>query len=158
MNTSRLHNVMRIGAVAAALAFGGVAAQARPGPEGGPGMGPEGLFGGRIERVLDRVDATAAQRSQIEAIFKSARTDLAGQRDTSRKLRLQLLSLYTATNVDAAAIESVRQQIATQRDIASKRMSQASIEAARVLSPEQRAKLAAMMSKRFSERPAGPAR
>ena len=94
------------------------------------------------------MNATDAQRSQISAIFKAARQDLAGQRDTGRKLREQMATLYGATNVDAVAIESVRAQIGTQREIASKRLSQASIEAARVLSPEQRAKLVDIVKKR----------
>ena len=59
-----------------------------------------------------------------------------------------MATLYTATNVDAAAIESVRAQLSAQHEVASKRMSQASIDAARVLTPEQRAKIAEVMKKR----------
>jgi protein CpxP len=154
MNTPRLSQLIRIGTVATALVLGGAAAHARPGAHHGPGMmSPDGPFGGHVVRMLGRVDATEAQRSQIEAIFKAARTELAAQRESGKQLRGQMLSLYTATNVDAAAIESVRTQIAAQRDAASKRMSQASIEAARVLTPEQRVKLAEMMTKRKGRTP-----
>ena len=146
MRTFQIQNLLRVGTVAAALALGGVAAQAQPGPRGHHGspaaMAAGGLFGGRMEHMLDIVNATDAQRSQIEAIFKTARQDLSGQREAGMKLHQQLATLYTATNIDAAAIEAVRQQISAQHEAASKRLSQASIDAARVLTPEQRTKLA----------------
>lgn len=152
MNAFRIQNLLRVGTVAAALAIGGVAAHAQPGPggPGGPGMMHEGgMFGGgHMGHMLEMVNATDAQRSQIDAIFKAARTDLASQRENGFKLHQQMASLYTATNIDAAAIESVRQQLSAQHEAASKRMSQASIDAARVLTPEQRAKIADVMKKR----------
>lgn len=139
-------------ALAAALALGGAAAQAQSMPphHGGPAMmAPDGLFGGgHMGHLLELVNATDAQRSQIEAIFKAAQQDLAGQRDAGMKLHQQMLALYTAPNIDAAAIEALRQQMSTQREAASKRLSQAAIDAARVLTPEQRAKIAEVMQKR----------
>ena len=161
MKTFQIQNLLRVATVAAALAVGGVAAQAQPGPghRGGPAMmAPGGLFGGHMEHLLDAVNATDAQRSQIEAIFKAARQDLAGQRDAGMKLHQQMATLYTAANIDAAAIEAVRAQISAQHEAASKRLSQASIDAARVLTPEQRAKIGELMKKRqarMAERKAG---
>jgi Spy/CpxP family protein refolding chaperone len=146
MKTFQIQNLLRVGTVAAALALGGVAAHAQPGPggpgrhHGGPAMMEGGFLGGG--HMLDIVNATDAQRSQIEAIFKAARQDLSAQRETGMKLHQQLATLYTATNIDAAAIEAVRVQMSAQHEAASKRLSQASIEAARVLTPEQRAKIA----------------
>lgn len=152
MKTFQLQTLLRTGAVAAALALGGVAAHAEPGPgrHGGPqgGPPPAGLFGGHMDHVLDLVSATDAQRSQIDAIFKAAHDDLKGQHEAGRKLHEQLASLFTAANIDAAAIESVRAQIGAQQEAASKRMTQASIDAARVLTPEQRAKIAEVAKKR----------
>lgn len=146
MKTFQFQNLLRIGAVAAALAMSGLAAQAQPeghGHRGGPAaMAPGGLFGGHIGHMLDVVNATDAQRSQIDTIFKAARQDLSGQREAGAKLHEQLAALYTAPNIDAAAIEAVRQQMSAQHEAASKRMSQASIDAARVLTPEQRARIA----------------
>ena len=149
MKAFQIQNLLRVGAVAAALALGGVAAQAQPGHHGGPAMmAPGGLFGGHMDHLLDAVNATDAQRSQIEAIFKAARQDLSGQREAGRKLHEQMATLYTATNIDAAAIEAVRVQLSAQHEAASKRLSQASIDAARVLTPEQRAKIAEIIKKR----------
>jgi Spy/CpxP family protein refolding chaperone len=98
--------------------------------------------------MLELVNATDAQRSQIDAIFKAARQDMASQRDSGFKLHQQMATLFTATNIDAAAIESVRQQISAQHEASSKRMTQATVDAARVLTPEQRAKIADVMKKR----------
>ncbi|MCE4557648.1 Spy/CpxP family protein refolding chaperone [Roseateles cellulosilyticus] len=156
MNTTRFQHLFRVAAVSAALALGSVAAQAQPGPGPGPGHhgGPPdaGFFGGgHLQHMLDVVNATDAQRSQIDTIFKAARQDLAGQREAGMKLHEQMAALYTATNIDAAAIESLRQQMSAQHEAASKRMSQASIDAARVLTPEQRAKIAEVM-KRHTDR------
>lgn len=152
MKAFQIQNLLRVAGVAAALAVGGAAAQAQPSHGGfhrGPAMmAPGGLFGGHMEHLLDLVNATDSQRSQIDAIFKAARQDLSGQREAGRKLHEQMATLYTATNVDAAAIEAVRVQMSAQHEAASKRMSQASVEAARVLTPEQRAKIAELMRKR----------
>ncbi|RTL46431.1 MAG: periplasmic heavy metal sensor [Burkholderiales bacterium] len=151
MTTSRIPHFFRIALVTAALAVGGVAAHAQPGPgqRGEHGlMAGGGLFGGHIDHLLDAVNATDSQRTQIENIFKAARQDLSGQRDTGIKLHQQMATLYTANNVDAAAIEAVRVQLSALHETSSKRLSQASIDAARVLTPEQRAKIAEIMKKR----------
>lgn len=152
MKAFQFQNLMRVGAVAAALVVGAGAVQAMPGGHGrhgGPAAmagGPAfGAFGGHM---LDVANATDAQRSQIKTIFKAARDDLSGQREAGAKLHQQLAALYAAPNIDAAAIESLRQQMSAQHEAASKRMSQASIEAARVLTPEQRAKIAEVAKKR----------
>ncbi|MFG6439612.1 Spy/CpxP family protein refolding chaperone [Roseateles sp. LKC17W] len=154
MKAFQFQNLLRIGTVAAALALSGMAAQAMPGGGhgrhgGGPGaMAASGPFGGFGGHMLELVNATDAQRSQIKNIFQAARKDLSGQREAGAKLHQQLAALYAAPNIDAAAIESLRQQMSAQHEAASKRMSQASIEAARVLTPEQRAKIAEVAKKR----------
>ena len=141
-----LKQVLKTGALVSLLALSGFAAQARG--HGDHGGGGHGMMGGRIERLLETVDASDAQRSQIKQIMDAARADLKGQRDAGRKLHEQGLTLFAAPNVDAAAIEALRVQMQAQRDTASKRMSQAMVDAARVLTPEQRAKFAEKMKKR----------
>ena len=58
------------------------------------------------------------------------------------------MQIFAAPNVDAAAAESVRQQMLQQHDQASKRMLQARLDASKVLTPEQRAKMAERMKQR----------
>lgn len=129
-------------------------AQPGPGHHGGAGMmwgGPMGgpMGGGRgMERMLGDVGATDAQKAQIRQIMKAAFDDLRAQREQNRALHDQAMAAFTAANVDANAVEAVRQQMLQQHDQASRRMTQAMVEASRVLTPEQRTKLAERMTQR----------
>lgn len=144
------------------LALAGGLAQTAAAADGtapGMGPGPGGWQGGRhagmhrgmhdgperaggemrhLGRLLDLAKATPEQRSQIRQILQAAHQDLQGQREAGRGLRDQQLALLTQPTVDAAAIEALRQKMLAQHDQASKRMTQALVEASRVLTPEQR--------------------
>jgi Spy/CpxP family protein refolding chaperone len=118
-----------------------------PGGHGGPGMGM--VFGGRgLERMLDSVNASAEQRSQIKAIAEKAAADLKAQREANKGTRDQFMTLFTQPTVDANAAEALRAQRMQQADQASRRMMQAMLEASRVLTPEQRKQLAERMTQR----------
>lgn len=124
-------------------------AYARDGGHHGRHGGPAMMFMGRgLERMLDAVNATPEQRSQIEQISRAAMTDLRAQREASRGLRERSLQLFTQPNVDANAAEQLRQQMMAQHDQASRRMMQAMLDVSRVLSPEQRVKLAERIQQR----------
>jgi periplasmic protein CpxP/Spy len=120
------------------------------GPDGMRGHGGHGGMGMMMlgERGLDAINASAEQRSQLKQIFESARADLKAQRDSGRALHDQMRLLFTQPTVDARAAETLRQQKMALHDAGSKRMLQAMLEASRVLSPEQRAKLAELMAHR----------
>ena len=105
-------------------------------------------FGRSVDRMLDGLNATDAQRGQIKQIAMVAAADLKTQRDTGRGLRDKGLQIFTAPTVDASAAESLRQQMSAQHEQASKRMLQAMLEVAKVLTPEQRAKLGGRMKER----------
>ena len=133
-----------------------------PGMEGRgdmhPGMGGPGMFMGRpewvarrVDRMLDGVGASDAQRAQIRQIAQAAAADLTAQRDAGRGLRAQGLQIFAASSVDAAAAESLRQQMLAQHDQASRRMLQAMLDVARVLTPEQRTKLAELNLQRAEQ-------
>lgn len=108
-----------------------------------------GGFGGRqMAELLDDVGASDAQRQQIEAIFKAAREELRGQMQEGRAQRQQMMKLWAAPNIDAAGMEALRRQQLQAHDRSSARMQQAFIDAGRVLTPEQRTKLAERMGKR----------
>lgn len=145
-----------------ALLFAGAAAallaQAKT-PYGAGSSGPGTMmFGGSPEhmahvigRMLDGIDATDTQRSQIKQIAMSAAADVEGQREAGRGLRDQAMQIFTAPSVDPVAAESVRQQMLVQHDQASKRMLQAMLEAAKVLTPDQRAKMALRSKERHMQ-------
>jgi len=94
-----------------------------------------------VDRMLDGLNATDAQRSEIKQIAQSAAVDLKAQREAGRALRERSLQIFTAPNVDATAAEALRQQMLAQHDQVSRRMTQAMLDISRVLTPEQRAKL-----------------
>jgi len=163
------------------VAAAGAAFSAHAQGHHGPGRGgPDGpgmmMFGGppeharrSVDRLLDGLNATDAQRTQIRQIAIAAATDLKAQREAARGLHEKGMQIFTAPTVDAAAAESLRQQMSAQREQASKRMLQAMLDVANVLTPEQRAKIGERMKERQAvmkdrmqraqqERPPRPAR
>jgi periplasmic protein CpxP/Spy len=112
-------------------------------------MGHGGPMNGRhVDRMLDGINATDAQRTQIKQIMEAARKDVSAQREAGRGLRDRAAQIFAAPNVDAAAAEQVRQQMVQQHEQVSKRMLQAMLDASKVLTPEQRAKLGERMKQR----------
>lgn len=139
-------------------ALSALAVHAQPMPPGGHrgammGGGEHGRHGGGMDmkwsgRMLDAVKATPEQRTQIQKIMDGARTDLQAQREAGQALRSQLMQAMAQPNIDATAVEQVRQKMLAQHDQVSKRRMQAMVDAARVLTPEQRKQLAERMAQR----------
>ena len=166
----------RAGAASLVLALAGLAgapALAQPAPPppgasapfmGGPGPmheghghrhGGHGMGARHMERLLERVNASAEQRTQIRGIFEAAAADMRAQGDTRRQLHEQGLSLLSQPTIDANAVERLRQQMLAQHDQASQRWSRAMVEAANVLTPQQRTQLAELMRQRGEHGPGG---
>lgn len=141
---------MLSGMVVALAATFALSAWAMPGGHGHHGMdGPGAMMGGRgADRMLDGINATEAQRTQIRQIFQAAASDMKAQREQRRALHERGLQIFSAPTVDAAAAESLRQQMLQLHDQASKRRMQAMLDASQVLTPEQRVKLAERMKQR----------
>jgi len=122
------------------------AAPAEPGMHrmhhhGGPGMmgGSPERMGRMLDHMLDGLNATDAQRAQIKQIMAQASADLKGQAQAARELRQRGMQVLTAPVVDANAAEQIRLQTMALHDQMSRRMTQAMVAAASVLTPEQRA-------------------
>jgi Spy/CpxP family protein refolding chaperone len=149
MNRKTLRRVAALATLASAGVLSGVALAAPHGhgghERGGKGMG---MGMGFSERMLDAVEATPEQRTQIQQITEAARTDLKAQREGSQGLREQMRTLFTQPTVDANAVEVLRQQMLAQHDQSSQRMTQAMLEVSRVLTPAQREKIAERMQQR----------
>src|SRR6266446_10251493 len=114
-----------------------------------------GVFGGplspaqvddRIERMTKHlaieIDATADQQAKVANIAKAAVTDLRPLREKAQAARAQAITLLTAPTIDRTAIEHLRTEQIGLAETASKRIAQALSDAAEVLSPEQRRKVA----------------
>ena len=98
---------------------------------GGPGFG--------IDRMLDAIDATDEQKDRLEDIFESVRDEVRPLMREFRDSRQELARLLGAETVDSAAIETLRSGRVAAIDDATKKLTTAVLEAAEVLTPEQRA-------------------
>ena len=150
ISNSRSTAPWRLAAAALVLAVAGGAAQMAqampggPGPHGGPHGGGMMMHG----RVLQSVGASSEQQARIHDIMKAAREDVRKLRDGAGDLRAQGAQLLAAPTIDARAAEALRQKRLALHDAVSKRTMQAMLDAAAVLTPEQRAKLAEQMGRR----------
>lgn len=140
----------RLATAALVLAVAGGAAQMAQAMPGGPGHHGGHHGGGMMlhGRVLQSVGATSDQQTRIHDIMKAARDDVRKLHDGAGDLRTQGAQLLAAPTIDARAVEALRVKRLALHDAVSKRMTQAMLDAAAVLTPEQRAKLAEQMSKR----------
>jgi Spy/CpxP family protein refolding chaperone len=127
-------------------------------PGGGPPAmhmmdGPGGMpFGGRhLNHMLDEVNATQAQRDQIKQLVDKAQVDLKALHEQGRTLHEQGLKLWAQPTLDSAAAETLRQSMLAQHDKVSKRMMQLMLDVGKVLTPEQRAKIADQMQKHHAD-------
>ena len=118
---------------------------------GGHGMGGHGKGQGReMAGMLDAAKATPEQRTQIQKLTQTVRSDMQAQRQAGMALHQQEQTLFAQPNVDARAVEALRQQKLAMMDQASKRMTQLKLDISAVLTPEQRKAVADRMAQRRS--------
>lgn len=137
------------------LALAGIGAAGAMGGEGVGrqfmeiGMRHGGHFAGRgLGRALEAVDATAEQEERIWTIIDGARAELRPMMREFRDTRTAVMDLVAAPTIDRAAAEALRAERIAAIDEASKKMVAAALDAAEVLTPEQRAKLAEQIKER----------
>lgn len=119
----------------------------RHGHERGMGMhGPmdPDKAAAHFDRMLSRMvpDATAEQKTRLDGIAKAAFADLRPLHEKHRAARARAMELLTQPRVDRTALEQARAADMQTADQISKRMTQAMADAAEVLTPAQRAKVA----------------
>ena len=157
--TNSRRRFFRNAAIAALLTsaagIGATVAWAAPGGHGGWHRG--GFMGGpmsdeRIEKMVKHfaveINATPEQTTKLTNIAKGASQDLRPLREKAREARKRGMELLSAPTIDRAAIERLRTEQMQAADALSKRMSQAFADAAEVLTPDQRKKVAERMHKR----------
>ena len=103
-----------------------------------------------VSKMLDEVGASADQKSKIEAIlhdgFKPMMTLHGDMAETHRALH----DLLIAPTIDRRALEQLRAAEIAKLDQASRGMTQSLADAAEVLRPDQRAKLASLIAARHA--------
>lgn len=112
-------------------------AQAQPAPttEAGPG---EGFGARRLERLLDKVNATAGQRGQIAAIWSGLRPQLKSLHQQHQALHQQIAAALSAPTINPATVEQLRKQSMGVADQLSSTFTQGLVQTAQVLTPDQR--------------------
>jgi Spy/CpxP family protein refolding chaperone len=133
---------------------------------GGYGFGHHGGWHGRgmwgqmdpaqIEDRADRmvrhlaveVDASTDQQEKLRALVKATVKDLLPMRDKAQAARLRGRELLTQPNLDRAAIEAFRTEQMALADAFSRRLAQTLADAAAILTPEQRRKIAELLPPR----------
>lgn len=131
------------------------------GPGFGPGFRHGGFMGGhldpsRVENHADRmvrhlaveVDATNEQQDKLRAVVKAAVNDILPMREKAQAARERARALLTQPTVNRADIEALRVEQVSLADAFSKRVAQAVGDAAEILTPAQRQKIADHMTER----------
>jgi protein CpxP len=126
------------------VALGGAIAYAH---QGGMHHGPMDAQGvemhlDHMDAMLARIGATDAQKAQIDGLLRGAFGDMEGVQTRHHEAFARFHELVLAPAVDRAKIEELRAAQVASFDAASRSMITAFEDAAEVLTPEQRARLA----------------
>jgi periplasmic protein CpxP/Spy len=100
-----------------------------------------------VKHFAVEADATPEQQEKLTAIAQDMARDLSPLRGRLKDARKHALDLMSDEKVDRAAIESLRVEQVALMDTVSKRLTQALADAADVLNPDQRRKLAERMQR-----------
>lgn len=100
----------------------------------------------RLERLLDKVNATPSQRGQIEAIWNGLRPQLKSFHQQERTIHQQMAAALSAPTINPSTIERLRQQSMGIANQMSSTFTQGVVQTARVLTPDQRKAAAAFIA------------
>lgn len=114
---------------------------------------PVQLIEHRIDSALRKADATDDQVGRVNTIIEAAARDIEPLRAEMAGTRAQAVSLLTAPQIDRAAIDHLRTERAGTMDRISQRVTTALADAAEVLTPAQREKLAHVVADMHDHQP-----
>jgi len=106
----------------------------------------------RIGRLVNDAGGTPQQKDRLVAIATAALAELRPLREQARASRRRGLELLAAPSVDRIALEQLRVTQMQLADARSRRMLQAMADAADILTPEQRTKVAERLKQRMERR------
>jgi len=106
----------------------------------------------RLDKMLDMLKATDSQRTAIKAIAKRLFTEMQPIHQSHDRLHEDALKAFTADTVEGATVDNLRGQVTSLVDQSSKVFSKALLDAAQVLTPEQRQTLAKFIQEHHGKR------
>jgi len=130
----------------------------------GFGFGPPGFGGGgtpeqhkafmerRLDKMLDMLKANDSQRTAIKAIAERMFVEMQPLHQQHKQLHDAIVAAFTANTVDRAAVEKLRLQVTALVDQGSQVFSKGLLDAAQVLTPEQRQTLAKFIQEQHGRR------
>jgi Spy/CpxP family protein refolding chaperone len=116
---------------------------------GGGSAGMSGMHAkamAHVSKMLDEVGASAEQKQRIAGILHDGMKPMMALHSDMGETHKALHALLAAPTIDREGVERLRATEIAKVDEATKAMTQALIEAAEVLTPEQRTKLASLMA------------
>jgi len=145
----RIGAAMATAFVVGGLAFSGLGAVAQDAGMGAMMGGPGHAHAAAMAHMtaeLDAVGATADQKSRIATLLHAGLGPMMEAHGGMRDVHGELMRILTQPTIDRAALEQLRAGEIARLDQASRTATQALADAAEVLSPDQRAKLAARLA------------
>jgi periplasmic protein CpxP/Spy len=130
----------------------------------GFGFGPPAFGGGgtpeqhkafmqrRLEKMLDMLKANDSQRTAIKAIAERMFAEMQPVHQQHKQLHDAMVAAFTADTVDRTAVEKLRLQVTALVDQGSQVFSKGLLDAAQVLTPEQRQTLAKFIQEHHGRR------
>jgi protein CpxP len=98
-----------------------------------------------VRHLAVEVDATNEQQDKLRAVVKNAVKEVLPMREKVQAAREQARKLLTEPTINRSEIEKLRAEHVALADTFSRRVAQAFTDAAEILTPEQRKKLADLM-------------
>ena len=102
------------------------------------------------DKLLNRVDATGAQRNEVDALLDELLPDVFAMKKEGRALKERIHAALQAETVDAAELENLRQEGLAIADKASKKAIEGVVRLGDILTPAQRAEIHQMIKDKRS--------
>lgn len=134
-----------IGAIAIAAVAGAGAYAFGKGNDWGPHKFMRGYMEYRLDQMLSDAGASDDQKSKVKTIVTTTIDEVRPEREARLAMRDEIIKLIEAPTIDRNAIEALRAKQMAQFEERSKAIAKAVADAAEVLTPDQRKKLAEEM-------------
>lgn len=104
-----------------------------------------------LEQMAKKLGLNTEQQNQLKALHEKQQAAMQNQRKQNQKLQEERSAAWAAPTLDAARLESLRQQEVLQFEAMSKLRLEHQLAVAKILTPAQRQQMAAWRKERLSQ-------